>query len=60
MEVSNDGTNWASLTTPVAVSGASDSDAVVSSDAHFNYVRAKVVQNNVTGGNISASITLKE
>ena len=57
LEVSNDGTLWSSLTTPVSVSGASDSDAVISQEAFFTYVRLKVTQNNVTGGNISATIS---
>lgn len=58
LEASNDGTAWGAITTPVVVSGASASDAIQSTECFFNYVRLAVTQNNVTGGNISASISL--
>jgi|SRR6056297_262839 len=60
LEVSNDGVLWSSLTTPVSVSGTSDSDAVISSECFFNYIRLKVTKNSVTGGNISASVSFFE
>ena len=58
LEVSNDGTNWGALTSPVAVGTASGSDPIKSAECFFTYVRLNVVKNGVTGGTISATISL--
>lgn len=59
VQYSNDGTNWDNATTPIAFSGANGNDCLPFENAFFNYVRISCAVGGITGGTISASITLK-
>lgn len=59
IEVSNDGTNWAAITTAVSPgSNASGVDAVSISDVFFNYLRINPHKGSVSAGPYSVTATL--
>ncbi len=57
--VSNDGTNWDDIGTPTTISTANGTQCIGIEDAFYAYIKVEAVKNNITGGTISVSATLK-
>ena len=56
---SNDAQNWDNLATAVTLSGSSSNDLVLLDDCFCSYMRVVATKNNVTGGALEITATLK-
>ena len=56
---SNDAQNWDNLATAITLSGSSSNDLVLLNNCFCSYLRVVAAKNNVTGGSLVVTATLK-
>lgn len=56
---SNDAQNWDNLATAITLSGSSSNDLVLLNNCFCSYLRVVAAKNNVTGGALEITATLK-
>lgn len=59
LEGSNDAEKWDILSSPSNISGTTGCDLIMFSEIFCKYIRCRIEKNGVTGGTVSATLTLK-